>query len=158
MRHGHQRVLVAVARKKGGASAAMCDSGEESGAWPKYVRYQVFRQMAALTEVSAFSKPGWKAGSFWVSGQCCHVPAAELPATNSVVGSARTHGGRRRPRLTIAGNLTQGAHGLDQEILTRSRTTNGIDATKPATATTRRAAGRGRRYWSSPNHRSAVRR
>jgi len=35
------------------------------------------------------------------------------------------------PRLTIAGTSPKALNRLDQEILTRSRTTNGIDATKP---------------------------
>lgn len=44
--------------------------------------------MAAVTEVSADSNPGWNRGSFWVNA---HRPArfdpAELPATNSFDGS-----------------------------------------------------------------------
>ena len=45
--------------------------------------------MAAVTDVSASSKPGWKAGSLGVSAaNDAMCPPAELPDTNSSAGSA----------------------------------------------------------------------
>ena len=45
--------------------------------------------MAAVTEVSASSKPGWKAGSLGVrAANAAMCPPAELPDTNSRAGSA----------------------------------------------------------------------
>jgi hypothetical protein len=45
--------------------------------------------MAAVTEVSASSKPGWKVGSLGVrAANDAMFPPAELPDTNSTAGSA----------------------------------------------------------------------
>ena len=73
--------------------------------------------MAAVTEVSAASNPGWNAGSLGVrAASAARCPPAELPATNSTVGSAPYSRPCSRTQATIflastwqSGNAAAGA-------------------------------------------------
>jgi hypothetical protein len=61
--------------------------------------------MAAVTEVSAPSNPGWKLGSLGVrAARAASCAPAELPATNSTAGSAPYSGLCSRAQTITSGS------------------------------------------------------